>query len=56
MSEPRLLVTVPGTESIDLDLSVRIPLVGGKIEAMVAGMFSDALDVEHRVGTEWLAR
>ena len=44
------------TESIDLDLSVRIPLVGGKIEAMVAGMFSDALDVEHRVGTEWLAR
>ncbi|MBS2936931.1 DUF2505 domain-containing protein [Nocardioides sp. J2M5] len=44
------------TESIDLDLSVRIPLVGGKIEKLVAGLFSDALDVEHRVGVEWLAR
>jgi uncharacterized protein YndB with AHSA1/START domain len=44
------------TESIDLDLSVRIPLVGGKIEAMIAGMFRDALDKEHQVGVEWLAR
>ncbi|GAB3031319.1 hypothetical protein GCM10011376_24510 [Nocardioides flavus (ex Wang et al. 2016)] len=41
---------------VDLDLSVRIPLVGGKIEGLVAGLFSDALDVEHRVGKEWLSR
>lgn len=44
------------TETLDLDLSIRIPLVGGKIEKLVAGLFSDALDVEHRVGREWLAR
>jgi hypothetical protein len=44
------------TESIDLDLTVRIPLVGGKIEALVARLYGDALDVEHRVGVEWLSR
>ena len=44
------------TETIDLDLSVRIPLVGGKIESLVAGLFGHALDVEHRVGVEWLSR
>lgn len=44
------------TEEITLDLSVRIPLVGGKIEGLIAGLFSDALDIEQRVGREWLAR
>lgn len=44
------------TESIDLDLSVRIPLVGGKIESLIAGLFSEALDREHEVGVEWLSR
>ena len=44
------------TELIDLDLSVRIPLVGKKIESLVAGLFRDALDREHEVGVEWLAR
>ncbi len=43
------------TESVDLDLSVRIPLVGGKIEGLVAGLFRQALDIEHEVGVEWLA-
>ena len=44
------------TESVDLALTVRIPLVGGKIEAMIADMVKHALEVEHRVGVEWLAR
>lgn len=44
------------TEAIDLVLSVRIPLVGGKIESLIAGLFRDALDREHEVGVEWLAR
>ena len=44
------------TEVIDLDLSVRIPLVGGKIESFVAGLFLKALDREHEVGVEWLSR
>ena len=44
------------TEVIDLDLSVRIPLIGGKIESLVAGLFREALDREHEIGVEWLAR
>lgn len=44
------------TEEIDLDLSVRIPLVGGKIEGLIAGLFKEALDIEQAVGREWLAR
>ena len=44
------------TETVDLDLTVRIPLVGGKIESLIAGLFSDALAIEHRVGVEWLSR
>ena len=43
------------TESLDLDLTVKIPLVGAKIEQMIAGIFSAALDVEQKVGREWLA-
>ena len=44
------------TETVELDVSVRIPLVGGKIEAMIADMVGHALDVEHQVGVEWLSR
>ena len=44
------------TETVELDVSVRIPLVGGKIEAMIADMIGHALDVEHQVGVEWLSR
>jgi hypothetical protein len=44
------------TEVVDLDLSVRVPLVGGKIESLVAAMFGEALDIEQAVGREWLAR
>ena len=44
------------TQVIDLDLSVRIPLVGGKIESFVAGLILKALDREHEVGVEWLSR
>jgi hypothetical protein len=44
------------TESIDLDVTVKIPLVGGKIEQLVAGIVSSALDIEQKVGREWLAR
>lgn len=44
------------TETVELAVSVRIPLVGRKIEAMVADMVVHALDKEHEVGVEWLAR
>lgn len=42
-------------ETIDLEITVRIPLVGGKIESLIADMLAQALDTEHRTGREWLA-
>ena len=44
------------TETVDLQITVRLPLVGGKIETMIADMIGTALDREHAVGVEWLAR
>ena len=44
------------TQVMDLDVSVRIHLVGGKIESLVADLFRAALDREHEVGVEWLSR
>ena len=43
------------TERVDLEVTVRIPLVGGKIEGLIADMLGKALDTEHRTGVEWLA-
>lgn len=42
------------TETIELAVTVRIPFVGGKAEAMIADLVKQALDVEQRVGVEWL--
>jgi C-terminal processing protease CtpA/Prc len=44
------------TETVELAVSVRIPLVGGRIEAMIADLVGHALDVEHEVGVQWLSR
>ncbi len=43
------------TESVDLGVTVNIPLVGGKIEGLIADLLRKALRAEHRVGVEWLA-
>ena len=43
------------TEHVDLEVTVRLPFVGGKIEGLVADMLGKALDTEHRTGVEWLA-
>jgi hypothetical protein len=42
------------TETVDLTVTVGIPLVGGKIEGLIADMLSKALRAEHRVGVRWL--
>jgi hypothetical protein len=43
-------------EVVELTITVGIPLVAGKIEKLVADMLHKALDKEHEVGREWLAR
>jgi Protein of unknown function (DUF2505) len=42
-------------ERIDLAVKVSMPLVGGKIEELVAGFIGKAFDAEHKVGVKWLA-
>lgn len=37
------------------EAKVAIPLVGGKLEGLVAELFTDGMDTEHQVGTAWLA-
>jgi hypothetical protein len=41
-------------QQIDLAVTVSIPLLGGKVEDLVAGFITRAFDAEHKVGTKWL--
>lgn len=42
-------------ETVDMEVTVRLPLVGGKIESFIADMLVKALETEHRAGVEWLS-
>ncbi|HYH34970.1 MAG TPA: DUF2505 domain-containing protein [Nocardioides sp.] len=44
------------TETVDLTVKVGIPLVGGRIEGLIADMLLRALETEERTGRRWLAR
>lgn len=43
------------TETVDVNVKVNIPLVGGKIADFVGGMLTRALKAENKVGRDWLA-
>jgi len=43
------------TETVDLSIKVNVPLVGGKLEGVVAGLLESALRTEHEVGVKHLA-
>lgn len=43
------------TETVNMSVKVNIPLVGGRIEGLVADMLGKALRAEHEVGVAWLA-
>ncbi|MCW2834049.1 MAG: hypothetical protein JWN68_2002 [Nocardioides sp.] len=52
-----LEATAGGTvEQVDMTIKVGIPLVGGKIEKLIAEMLANALDKEHATGVKWLAK
>lgn len=38
----------------DLDVNVKVPLVGGKLEKVMADNIDEGLSVEHSVGIAWL--
>ena len=42
-------------ESVTGDVKVKIPMIGGKLEGLVADLMRTALENEQRVGRAWLA-
>jgi len=43
------------TEIVELDVKVKVPLIGGKLEQLMADNIDSGYDVEHQVGLAWLA-
>jgi hypothetical protein len=43
------------TQVVDMTVKVSIPLVGGKLEDMIAGFVSRVFDAQHQVGVTWLS-
>lgn len=42
-------------ETVDAEIKVQIPMLGGKLEKLIADLLGSALRSEHRVGRAWLA-
>lgn len=42
------------TEIIELEVKVKVPLIGGKLESLMADQIDSGYDVEHAVGVAWL--
>lgn len=42
------------TEVVELDVKVKVPVIGGKLEKLMAENIEAGLDVEQGVGTAWL--
>lgn len=42
------------TETVNMTIKVHIPIVGGKIEGLIAEMLIKALRAERKVGVDWL--
>ncbi len=57
MSGTALLTQDPDgtTETVNLSVRINIPLIGGKIEGLLADLLGKALRAEHQVGVRWLA-
>lgn len=43
------------TEVVDLEIKVRIPVIAGKLEELIAKLLRSALKAENRTGRRWLA-
>ncbi|QIG44211.1 DUF2505 domain-containing protein [Nocardioides anomalus] len=42
------------TEVVELSLKVKVPLLGGRLEKLLAERIRAGMDAEHAVGTAWL--
>lgn len=41
-------------ETVELDIKVKVPLIGGKLEALLKDTISQAIDIEAETGRAWL--
>jgi hypothetical protein len=41
-------------DTFEGECKAKVPLIGGKLEGIMAGQFTDGLDKEHAVGVAWL--
>ena len=41
-------------EVVELEIKVKVPLIGGKLEGLLEDQVRSGMDVEHGVGTAWL--
>ncbi|HWU21023.1 MAG TPA: DUF2505 domain-containing protein [Nocardioides sp.] len=44
------------TETVDLAVKVKIPLIAGKLEELIVKLLTSALKAEQRTGVDWLSR
>lgn len=53
----RLTLTETGTTTVETfegEAKAKVPLIGGKLESLVAELFTAGMDKEHAVGVAWL--
>ena len=51
-----LQATASGTtEVIELEIKVKVPLIGGKLEGLMADTIKSGIEIEQTVGAAWLA-
>ena len=41
-------------ERVDLAIKVKVPLIGGRLESLLADEVREGMDIEQQVGTAWL--
>ena len=41
-------------ERVELEVRAKVPLIGGKLESLMADQIREGMDVEHQVGQAWL--
>jgi hypothetical protein len=43
------------TETLEVEVKVRVPLIGGKLESLMGDLVTKGMDKEHTAGVAWLA-
>jgi uncharacterized protein YndB with AHSA1/START domain len=42
------------TETLEVEVKVKVPLIGGKLESLMADLVTKGMDKEHAAGVAWL--